>query len=39
MRLSYCYAEPDDLVEGVRRLATALRTARGRPARRAAVAI
>ena len=39
MRLSYCYAEPDDLVEGVRRLATALRTARGRPARRATVAI
>jgi 2-aminoadipate transaminase len=39
MRLSFCYVEPDDLVEGVRRLARAVRAARDRPSRRAAVPI
>lgn len=36
IRLSYSYLGADDLREGVRRLATALRAVRSRPARRAA---
>jgi 2-aminoadipate transaminase len=39
MRLSFGYLEPEQLVEGVRRLAAAVRTLRSRPARRQAVPI
>jgi 2-aminoadipate transaminase len=39
MRLSYGFLEPDELVEGVRRIAAALRTLRARPSRRAVVPI
>jgi 2-aminoadipate transaminase len=39
MRLSYGFLEPDELVEGVRRIAAALGTLRARPSRRAAVPI
>jgi 2-aminoadipate transaminase len=39
MRLSFGYLEPDQLVEGVRRLAAAVRALRSRPARREAVPI
>jgi 2-aminoadipate transaminase len=39
MRLSFGSLEPDQLVEGVRRLAAAVRTLRSRPARREAVPI
>jgi 2-aminoadipate transaminase len=39
MRLSYGFLEPDQLVEGVRRIAAALRALRARPSRRAAVPI
>jgi DNA-binding transcriptional MocR family regulator len=39
MRLSYGFLEPDELVEGVRRIAAALDALRARPSRRAAVPI
>jgi 2-aminoadipate transaminase len=39
MRLSYGFLEPDQLVEGVRRIAAALQSLSARPARRAAVPI
>ncbi|HSI81064.1 MAG TPA: PLP-dependent aminotransferase family protein [Solirubrobacterales bacterium] len=39
MRLSYCYCEPDEIVEGVRRLAAAARAARARPALSGAVSV
>jgi hypothetical protein len=39
MRLSYGYLEPDEIDEGLRRLALAIRALRRRPARRQAVPI
>jgi 2-aminoadipate transaminase len=39
MRLSFGYLEPDQLREGVKRMAAAVRVLEGRPARRAAVPI
>lgn len=39
MRLSYGYLEPDELVEGVRRIARAARALQARPRRRAAVPV
>jgi DNA-binding transcriptional MocR family regulator len=39
MRLSYGFLEPDQLVEGVRRIAAALGALRARPSRRSAVPI
>lgn len=39
LRLSYCYLEPDEMDEGVRRLAEALATLSARPARRAAAPV
>ncbi|MDQ2675664.1 MAG: PLP-dependent aminotransferase family protein [Actinomycetota bacterium] len=39
LRLSYCYLEPDEMDEGVRRLAAALAALSARPARRAAAPV
>jgi 2-aminoadipate transaminase len=39
LRLSYCYLEPDEMDEGIRRLASALETLSARPARRAAAPV
>ena len=39
LRLSYCYLEPDEMDEGVRRLASALAALSARPARRAAAPV
>jgi DNA-binding transcriptional MocR family regulator len=39
LRLSYCFLEPDEMDEGVRRLASALETLSVRPARRAAAPV
>ncbi|MFL5870402.1 MAG: PLP-dependent aminotransferase family protein [Solirubrobacterales bacterium] len=39
MRLSFGYLEPDQIDEGLRRLATAIEALRGRPARRQAVPV
>lgn len=39
LRLSFCYLEPDEMDEGVRRLASALDVLSARPARRAAAPV
>jgi DNA-binding transcriptional MocR family regulator len=39
MRLSFGYLDPDEIDEGLRRLAAAIRALRGRPARRQAVPV
>ncbi len=39
LRLSFGYLEPEEIDEGLRRLALAIRTVRRRPARRQAVPV